>query len=117
MVEMTRRHAVVTMFGCLSTAWLALPGNRPAAASVTAFESQTRWLRSLPGAREVGLACLQANPRSADRERLLASLAGFSPATLIERQQSDFALGETVTVRGWVLSQTEARLCALAALA
>ena len=33
-----------------------------------------------------------------------------------EQVQRDFALGRTVEIDGWVLSRTEARLCALAAL-
>lgn len=117
MIEITRRRAAVTLFGCLGMAGLGLLGSRRAAESAGVLGSLTRWLRSLPGAREVGAVYLRANPQDADPERLLASLAGESPATLLKRQRDDFRFGRTVTVRGWVLSRTEARLCALAALA
>ena len=56
----------------------------------------------LPGRREGDLA-------GAEDSRLRA-LVG-------ERHRSDFANGRTVVLRGWILSCTEARLYALAALA
>lgn len=119
MIEITRRRAVVILSGCWGMAWLA---GLPTVDSSASFQSLTRqslkqWLRALPGASQVGLAYLQTHPGDADHDRLLASVAGESPATLVKRQRDDFNLGRTVTIRGWVLSQTEARLCALAALA
>jgi hypothetical protein len=36
---------------------------------------------------------------------------------LLRRQRDDFEAGRIVYVQGWILSETEARLCALAALA
>jgi hypothetical protein len=47
--------------------------------------------------------------RASDRDGLLRALA--------ERHAADFDAGRLVTVRGWLVSLTEARLCALAALA
>lgn len=38
-------------------------------------------------------------------------------ALLAAQQKEDFAAGRTVNVEGWILSLTEARLCAIAALA
>jgi hypothetical protein len=35
---------------------------------------------------------------------------------LLRQQREDFEKGRTVNVQGWILSETEARLCALAAL-
>lgn len=35
---------------------------------------------------------------------------------LMDQQREDFANGRIVNVQGWILSETEARLCALAAL-
>lgn len=93
------------------------------------------WLRSmiadLESARRVGQAYLAKAPAEADRQRLLAGLfprldpgearLGDGPASWRDsfstRCRRDFAEGQTVQIEGWVLSLTEARLCALAALA
>lgn len=86
------------------------------------------WLRSmiadLESARRIGQAYLQSAPEDADRDRLLADLfprlepeAGDRRDSFAARCRQDFADGATVRVDGWVLSRTEARLCALAALA
>jgi hypothetical protein len=82
-------------------------------------------IRLLPGigdAAVVGREYLAAHPAEADGADLLRyfrSLAG-DPAALRAvigaRLRQDFADGETVRVRGWVLARTEARLCALCAL-
>lgn len=49
------------------------------------------------------------------------ALAASDPERLVQalrlQHRSDFARERVVAVRGWVLSETEARLCALAALA
>jgi len=92
-----------------------------------------RWLQTmladLEGARRIGQAYLSAEPAEADRDRLLAELfprlePGGAHAGESTRRESfsaccrrDFAEGQTVQVHGWVLSRTEARLCALAVLA
>jgi hypothetical protein len=91
------------------------------------------WLKSmiadLESARRVGQVYLQKAPEEADRDRLLTQLyPGLAPArhtrspaawrqSYAAKCRRDFAEGHTVRVDGWVLSQTEARLCALAALA
>jgi hypothetical protein len=95
-------------------------------------QSMAAWLRSmiadLQSARRVGQAYLATTPEEADRDRLLAQLyprlepgADRSAAAWREsymaRCRQDFAEGRTVRIDGWVLSQTEARLCALATLA
>jgi hypothetical protein len=79
-------------------------------------------LADAASARHVGRAYLQHVPGDADRGHLLVQLrARFddkpSREKLMACCREDFAAGRTVTVNGWVLSQTEARLCALAALA
>jgi hypothetical protein len=79
--------------------------------------------------RPVGAAYLKAVPAESDRaklERLLLQDLGLearfaSPEELgrlvADRIRDDFAEDRVAQVEGWVLSRTEARLCALAALA
>ena len=78
-------------------------------------------------AAAVGRAYLQLAPLEADARRLLRLICSSGPAwhtanagrlrSLIARQQAeDFQQGRVVSVQGWTLSNTEARLCALAAL-
>lgn len=79
------------------------------------------------GARSIGRDYLAQAPEEADPERLNALLfeeetsSSLAPDDLRARVQRlrtrDFEAGDTVFVRGWILSRTEARLCALAALA
>ena len=83
-------------------------------------------------AARVGRAVLAAVPAEAtaealvsalagDRRAELAALAASDPAALRtllrEQHRRDFEDGRTVAIDGWVLSRTEARLCAVAALA
>lgn len=48
--------------------------------------------------------------------RLADAAPGELRALLGRQQRQDFAAGRTVTLDGWILSRTEARLCALVAL-
>lgn len=86
-----------------------------------------RLFRSPGSAARIGHAYLRQAPREADERRLLALIcpAGGRWQTadtsrlrrmLARQQRDDFAQGRVVRVRGWLLSLTEARLCALAAL-
>ena len=76
-------------------------------------------------AATVGHAYLFEHPGERQTETLLAllgdgnsqDLRGKDLATWLRRRQiDDFAAGHTVELNGWILSETEARLCALAAL-
>lgn len=78
-------------------------------------------------ARAIGQACLCALP-AAERtsDRLVAAIGGAVPLDgaasevrrlIRQRVRRDFAEGSIVRVEGWILSLTEARLYALAALA
>jgi hypothetical protein len=58
-----------------------------------------------------------AGDRRAELEALAASDPGALRALLQKQHRSDFEDGRTVSIDGWVLSRTEARLCAVAALA
>jgi hypothetical protein len=83
-------------------------------------------------ARVVGAEYLRLFPDEDDDTRLVRRLAGGKRRELEweslavadvaalrervrERHHDDFAAGRTVDLRGWVLSETEVRLCALAA--
>jgi hypothetical protein len=78
----------------------------------------------------IGRAYLQTKPHEGEQQALVrvllvalsdVSSEGRDPSRLgaeIKRVFSrDFAKGQTVTLDGWVMSLTEARLCALRALA
>jgi hypothetical protein len=86
----------------------------------------------LGSAREVGREYLKLAPEEDDRDALVQRLAGAGlrrweafaatdPAALLRavraRHTEDFAAERVVRLRGWMLSETEARLCALAHLA
>jgi len=82
-------------------------------------------------ARVVGRAFLEAHPEEGDADSLARRIAGGErddwrarvadppalAASVRARHRLDFEHGRVVRVHGWVLSETEARLCALAALA
>ena len=86
-----------------------------------------RLFRSPASAAAIGRAYLQVAPQDADERRLLRLICASGRhwrtadteqlRLLIPQQQAeDFQHGRVVQVRGWILSETEARLCALAAL-
>jgi hypothetical protein len=74
------------------------------------------WLAQAPGETDAArLVEDLAGPRLAEW-RLAAADAGALRAAVRARHVEDFAAGKVASVRGWVLSQTEVRLCALAEL-
>jgi hypothetical protein len=106
-------------------AWLQPAGGRPAAARLLAG------LARPDSAAVVGRAYLASYPAEADRDRLATRLdqalrcqdcdpaqarADQLRAALARQIRADFAAARVVRVDGWVLSETEARLCGLAAL-
>jgi hypothetical protein len=83
-------------------------------------------------ARAVGRQYLESSPDGPDADTVLdrlvgprlrewEALAASDPDRLVQelrlQHRSDFAHERVVAIRGWVLSETEVRLCALAALA
>jgi hypothetical protein len=81
----------------------------------------------LDSARNVGVEYLRSRPEETDLRKLLAALCGSSSidatdaahdwaATLAAKCRDDFLERRVVHVDAWVLSWTEARLCALAVL-
>ena len=106
-------------------AWLPAAADGPAAARLLAV------LGRPDSAAAVGRAYLASHPAEADRARLTAGLdqalrcqecdpararTDQLRAALAGRIRADFAAARVVMVDGWVLSETEARLCGLAAL-
>ncbi len=85
---------------------------------------------NLDSAAEVGRRYLALGAEPANTSLLAARVAGGRAAylrlcaadgrglrtLLAQQQRRDFASGRTVSIDGWVLSLTEARLCAIAAL-
>lgn len=97
-------------------------------AGVTDGDPLSSFWSDADGARAIGRDYLAQAPEEADPKRLGAflvegegSLSSLSPrelrARIGQRRTLEFQRGDTVLVRGWLLSRTEARLCALAALA
>jgi hypothetical protein len=99
--------------------------------SPTTSERLTGLLKHGESARIVGREYLRAVPAEASRalltSRLLERLPGGSRAVddvsdgrlhefLLRSSLADFGEDRIVELRGWVLSRTEARLCALAEL-
>jgi hypothetical protein len=120
----------------LAAGWLGLwPDAVWAQAVADPWQRQARRLSGILGhrasAERIGRAYLQAHPAEARIEPLVAGLTGGwgeegawlegagsreLRARLREQIRADFGARRTVSVRGWVLAQSEARLFALAAL-
>jgi hypothetical protein len=74
--------------------------------------------------REIGTRYRAAVPRENTTERLRAAISSsqhkrfpwIGRRSIEEQVRDDFAAGRTVVVNGWVLSETEARQCALYSL-
>jgi len=133
---MIRRRSLISLLGGAILLWWQPKGRANPHAAPTGSEpsrtkrcgSQLARLFSQPeDAREIGLAYLEHYPQRRNRNRLLSD-SGLSWAELStlpradlksqirQRQIQDFARGETVIVRRWVLSRAEASVCALVAL-
>jgi hypothetical protein len=96
-------------------------------AELPAGQNLLALLRHHHSAGEVGRAYLAIAPDEADPAILLRLLGADDPNLSVldtealrriirDRQRNDFAEGRTIMVRGWILSRTEVRLCALSAL-
>jgi hypothetical protein len=116
-----------------------LPTRLPELFAVTlASSGRDRLVSKLDGffhdkdsARAVGREYLRIAPLEADTLKLTAFICahrqerydelnfasmGKVRSILLHQQREDFDKGRTVNVQGWILSETEARLCALTAL-
>ncbi len=121
-VELQRRQFMSVLIGLGAANLLAVPSRAVGAAPApgpTALQS----------VRRVGEAYLRLRPVESERKRLIAALfrdlrktcnnvpAGDSASHLNSELRAlvedDFASGRTVILDGWVLSESECRLCAL----
>jgi hypothetical protein len=87
---------------------------RLAASRAPDVEELLRLLGESANVRTIGKACAKAIGETSPRK-----IAGTLPretSALRARIRDDFAMGRTIVADGWVLSATEARLYALAAL-
>jgi hypothetical protein len=122
MAKQIARRMLVRLLGLAGVAAAVTPGAAYALPRLPTTGRLVALLADQASARQVGRAYLKAMPADSDRAQLLSQLAARldhdpSRETYAACCRRDFAEGRTVTVNGWVLSQTEARLCALAALA
>lgn len=75
------------------------------------------YLRSVPGEEDARLLVdLICSGQAAGRANLVGADLKELREWLRHQQCQDFEHGRIVKVQGWILSETEARLCALAAL-
>ena len=86
------------------------------------------WVSASQDAQALGRAYFTIQPEEADEDTLLRLLSADLDVSVLgmddgelrrvsrERMRRDFEEGKTVSVRGWILSRTELRLCGLAAL-
>jgi hypothetical protein len=124
-MRLSRRFMLVALALSASLSTTALAVDLPAGRATARLR---RLLPDIGSAREIGAIYRRACPAEADPPRLtrllLSSLslddrglAGRSDASLrallTARVRRDFAAGDTVDISGWILSRTEARLCAL----
>jgi hypothetical protein len=120
----------------LAALWAAgalLPALRRAHGLVAAPDPATRLvglLRHRDSARIIGAAYLSTRPEEADARKLVEYILGADRAPpvmdrmsdtelrawLRQRLGRDFATDRIVSLDGWLLSATEVRLCALAAV-
>jgi hypothetical protein len=132
--HISRRSFLVAALGLAPTILAARFGLGRAAIDDDAATDAQRLVRAFAypeSAAELGRAYLATAPREGSAtvlaERIAASLpAGHAAirtaddsqleSLLAQQLREDFMAGDTVTVDGWIISKTEARLCALAAL-
>lgn len=132
--QVKRRQLILSSLGYLAA--FALVGPAGAHPSETSSHQSIssglefepcRLFPNLADAKTIGHRYLAHYPEKSDRNVLLAELGlpafdAKAPAHVMlkkwvrESQQRDFSAGNTVIVDRWLLSRTEASLCALAAL-
>lgn len=104
------------VLGALGLALGAVAARLPGRAS--AGRALSRLPRDRRAARALGRAYLAEHPEEAGRLRALLArnATPLGAGELRARIRRDFEEVRLVRVRGWLLSRTEARLCALVAL-
>ncbi len=123
-----RRRLLVTGVGLAASATLGPRAIGLILERLAASSDVGQSLRELIVHREsaalLGRAYLTAVPHEADPSKLVSLIlgepaipTGREAARVAARIRADFDAGRVVTVEGWILSTTEARLCALCAVA
>lgn len=133
----TRREVLLlgAVFGAPLVPWRTILERWTERADRTGSRSQllASLIRQQASASVIGEAYLAATPSEADAgtlveaifaglDRAVAGAAGSAPnpeklrRALLDRVQRDFGEGATVSLEGWIVSRTEARLCGLARL-
>lgn len=134
--EKRRRHALRLgialgwfSFGSLHS--LAKAEKRDNVAIASVAKKLYRFFPVKESAKVIGRKYLEGTPEEADIEVLVHSLCRHSAQDfqllqtadsskikqiIREQHQKDFEFGRTLVVNGWILSETETRLCALSAM-
>jgi hypothetical protein len=135
-LTITRRRLVQTLVWCLGTLGIKLwdsgaGGLQPHEESAQLAETLRSFLPHARSAAQIGREYLRLRPSEGDVTCLLNWLCspalrdGRSSATANHRllaemvrrnQEEDFKEGRVVLIQRWMISETEARLCALVAL-
>jgi len=128
-LEITRRRCLALLAGTFAA--LSLPRPSAAKRSIRRIAPAARWraqLRSPESAAIVGLAYLDVEPRSLAQVLADLDAAVAAPAALHElsdadlgrrlraRIRADYAAERTLRLDSWVVSRSEAQLCAVFAL-
>jgi hypothetical protein len=131
MVELTRRQALSLGFGSLALFIMAraVPSylvidDAPAKAGAEAWDYFRQLFTDLDSARDLGHQYLRFFAHESDVPLLRRAVIGSARprdvnhlrALLAQKREHDFRTGDIAIVDGWVLSRSEARVCALIAL-
>ena len=127
--ENSRRHFAKKLFGWGTLAWLAAGNSRPSAERVPFPNALAQVFTEKASADAIGKQYLASLGGDADAKAILESVASALPVPLNKevsveslrvllnrRIKEDFRLGNTVSLKGWVVSLTEARTCAFSSL-
>ena len=136
-MRIARRNIVLSFLGLTAVHVLGLKNALAAHSEHAATDHLARQLTTLvphpESARLIGAAYLAAKPQEADVMTLIKLLCSDlngsglngrpqSPpraqlrGQLAARRSDDFSEGRIVRVKGWIIANTEARLCALVSL-
>lgn len=119
---MDRRQFGLTLVGCSLLGWSGIIQSS-SVPSITAIV--TSWFTHYESAVNLGQYYLTLFPEEANYDWLTRTIlpdwstqrdSQILKQTLKIQRQKDFYEGNTVMLDGWILSRTEARLCALLAL-
>ena len=133
--NITRRGFLIAVAYLISSRLLPFDGNfdafHKAGKREPLPEKLAKFYIDKKSAKVVGLAYLRSVPSEARVELLVDRICSFNGSLrgelaqadaqkirelMLSRQRQDFEHERVVNIRGWILSETECRLCALTAL-